>query len=305
VIAPTNKVADNLTKKGVPAMTYHRVFGIGCRSEYTMTKRYMLDECSMVSPLDFELINSKLQSIHKSTLPFGGCTFYIFGDFAQLKPVKEELLTTSELYKLFNVLTLTQNWRQKDDPTFYNILHNIREPKICEGVNFTISKREAELLNSRVKPLPRYDGIDDLYLCATNERCDKINNKYEWVNGVKIMSNKAFNATYYDNHEKKRCRFPKNTIGILQNDNVIIDNIEYKVANIKQAFDIKIAITIHKAQGITARGNVVVDPVRMWEPAHFYVALSRATKLSNVYFTRPPIMGIKNEGGLINYYLNK
>jgi hypothetical protein len=278
VITPTNKVADNLIQQGVPAMTYQRVFGINCRSEYTMTKRYMLDECSMVSVSNLELINSKLQSIHKNKLPFGGCCFYIFGDFSQLKPVNEESVATSELYKLFNVVELTENWRQKNDPVFYNILHKIRDSSSDDNtVVFDINETDAVLLNSRVLPLPKYDGIDDLYLCATNARCDEINNKYGWIDGVKIMSNKKFSVGKH--------RFSKNTVGKLVGTSVIIDGVKYEMRTlekIKAVFDIKVAMTVHKAQGITACGSVVIDPVRMWEPAHFYVALSRAIKLENV-----------------------
>jgi hypothetical protein len=312
VLTPTNKTADALIQAGIPAMTFHRVFGIGCRSDYTMTKRYMLDEVSMVSTVDLKTIDQSLQIIHKNKQPFGGCSFYIFGDFKQLKPVLGEVLTDSDIYKLFNVHTLTENWRQKDDVEFYNILDKVRDAEsgAYRRVEFDIDKAAADRLNQRVLPLPKYDGIDDLYLCSTNDACDIINAKYTWTDGVKVMSNKACEAVYYTNFEKFKRRLPKGTVGILKSPLstqrgvdylcVVIDAVEYHIREIKKIFDIKIAMTVHKAQGITARGNVVIDPVRMWEPAHFYVALSRATKLNNVYFTSPPI-GVSGN----NYYLNK
>ena len=52
-------------------------------------------------------------------------------------------------------------------------------------------------------------------------------------------------------------------------------------------FDYAYAITVHKAQGMTITGNLQIDPSKLFEKNHLYVALTRATCLNNIYFTCP------------------
>ena len=47
------------------------------------------------------------------------------------------------------------------------------------------------------------------------------------------------------------------------------------------------AVTVHKAQGRTMKGKVVIDPSRLFDKNHLYVALSRASSFENIYLTSP------------------
>ena len=44
-------------------------------------------------------------------------------------------------------------------------------------------------------------------------------------------------------------------------------------------------MTIHKAQGKTLKRHVIINPSRLFAKNHLYVALTRATSFSNVFFT--------------------
>ena len=47
------------------------------------------------------------------------------------------------------------------------------------------------------------------------------------------------------------------------------------------------ALTVHKSQGKTLTRNVIIDPTRLFERNHLYVALTRATMFTNIYLTSP------------------
>ena len=53
----------------------------------------------------------------------------------------------------------------------------------------------------------------------------------------------------------------------------------------KSILSLAFALTVHKAQGQTKTGNVVINPSRLFAKNHLYVALTRATSSENVYFT--------------------
>ena len=52
-------------------------------------------------------------------------------------------------------------------------------------------------------------------------------------------------------------------------------------------FTLAFSITVHKCQGMTLKGNVIIDPSRLFALHHLYVALTRATKFENIYLTEP------------------
>jgi len=138
-------------------------------TEYSMslkTKRILLDvkllfidECSMISKRILAKIDSILQWVTGSNLPFGGIHVILAGDFLQLPPVKCKDSLFTDLSKLKdpsveeqrgfhlwgehmgNAIILLQNYRQKDDPEW---------ARYCNDARFGIWSDEfVNLINSR------------------------------------------------------------------------------------------------------------------------------------------------------------
>ena len=55
----------------------------------------------------------------------------------------------------------------------------------------------------------------------------------------------------------------------------------------KDRFAPAMALTVHKSQGKTLSRNVVINPSRLFERNHLYVALTRATGFDHIYLTEP------------------
>ena len=133
----------------IEASTYHKVFGFGCRDEFPRHKytRFVLDECSMLSADNLRIIMNKMNK-NQSLL--------IAGDFWQLPCIQPDIPIydnwTGEMsaeYKRFEIKELTKNWRQLEDPEFF---------ELCNELRGKLSKEEAmriiAMLNQRIKPLP-------------------------------------------------------------------------------------------------------------------------------------------------------
>lgn len=117
----------------------------------TKTKIWVIDEISMVDPELMNLIDFLFQKARHSTLPFGGVTLIMFGDFLQLPPVvKQERLAEAPRYifqtsvwDCMNVcrMKLDRNYRQKD-AKFIQLLEEVRYGEL--------TPESASLLQSRL-----------------------------------------------------------------------------------------------------------------------------------------------------------
>lgn len=117
----------------------------------------VIDEISMVRADVLDAIDVILRKVHKNEgVPFGGCQMIFFGDLYQLPPVvtnKDRKLFASKYetsfffgsksvnYNTFNLIELTQVFRQKDG-AFIETLNMIREGEASEET--------LRLLNNRV-----------------------------------------------------------------------------------------------------------------------------------------------------------
>lgn len=103
----------------------------------------IVDEVSMLSKKLFEVLNSALKAIRRSSAPFGGVQIIFTGDFFQLPPVgKDEessrfCFESSEWGSVFpwkNCIELTQIFRQEDD-VYRQVLNQIRRGELDqEGI---------------------------------------------------------------------------------------------------------------------------------------------------------------------------
>lgn len=254
--APTHQAVHVL---GESAKTYHSEFNAKRRKEFANI--YIIDECSLVDAVSLRNM--------MSMAPYS--RFIIVGDFRQLPVVEGIPINVSEIYTRFRILNLTENYRQKEDSEFFKICNQLRD------INTLTDEQKnniIDILNTRVVELPSYDSHDDIYLCGTNDEVDAVNSKFSLVNGAKIRCNKT-EKNYYNGQ-----------IGTYQDGNVILNNdkiVKYE----KSKMSLYYASTVHKAQGSTYRGNVIINPAKLRAENHLYVAITRATKLNNVYFTQP------------------
>jgi len=91
----------------------------------------------------------------------------------------------------------------------------------------------------------------------------------------------------------KKIQIPNGRIGIVvqRTENKIHINFEgigiCEFKGKRDEFKPAYALTVHKSQGRTLKGKVVIDPTRLFDKNHLYVALTRASAFQNIYLTAP------------------
>ncbi|KAG2193629.1 hypothetical protein INT47_007461 [Mucor saturninus] len=106
----------------------------------------IIDEISMVGVKIFGLIDQRLRTIFDATLPFGGISVIVLGDFFQLSPVAAKPLYTSK-----------QIMRQRDDLQFSIALNNMAVGKM--------TPQDINLFQSRVLPMT----VEEMNLLSCGE----------------------------------------------------------------------------------------------------------------------------------------
>lgn len=306
ISAPTHESCDVIEQRGkasshmlIKAGTYHRVFGIGCPSNIPANcTKFAIDECSMIAQEHLILIHEALQKhFNRFDLPFGGAQILLFGDFWQLPCIAPltPLYNTwtgakAELYKLFTEIELTKNYRQGTDPGFFALCNSIRTSRGGR----TLTKQQAleiiRKLNTRVVELPDYSTLDDMYIAGLNSQTSSVNDKHSFAPGTKVICQK----TCQDLDKRK---VPNGKVGVILKNEKTDFQVKWADESIskfrsagevkkgKSRFKVAMALTVHKSQGKTLKRNVVIDPTRLFERNHLYVALTRATKFENIYLT--------------------
>lgn len=134
----------------------------------------VIDEISMMSAKTFENINIIFQTLKRSRLPFGGIQLIITGDFLQLETVFNQtddcrLIIESELFKKMfskSTLMLKENFRQKSDSNYLDILSRIRIGKY----------NDKDIVELKKRSLKRGETKSDIvYLVSSNWKAQQIN----------------------------------------------------------------------------------------------------------------------------------
>ena len=152
-------------------------------------KVMIIDEVSMVGNKMLSKIDQRLKEITgNKSLYFGGVSILFFGDFNQLRPVKESyvfqavntndlsILAGTTLWSFFKLYRLTEIMRQKDDLRFAQALNNLTE--------FKLTAEDRHLLEDRVfsEDSPNDERKSDkipqncIHLFTTNKDVDEHNN---------------------------------------------------------------------------------------------------------------------------------
>ncbi len=137
----------------------------------------IIDEISMISKDLFTYVNWRFQQIKGSKKHFGGVSCLVVGDYYQLPPLgKAKPLCVYEEDVLdfwkdnFQIITLTEIMRQKEDLAFAELLNRLRVKQKTEALR---EDDRALLLQAVKKPedCPR----DALHIFATNKEVHKYN----------------------------------------------------------------------------------------------------------------------------------
>ena len=205
----------------IGGMTIHSFMGIGTgemeiealickinrkkkyRDRIITTDILIIDEVSMLSAELFEKLNRICQAIRKSKQFFGGIQIILTGDLLQMCPVfnrnieftkgEEQdtrlIIESPEFTKEFNkkngnVVILIENFRQKNDSTFINLLLRVREGKHTED--------DINVLKSRLNIKPKGNPV---HIVSSNKSAQIINDSN--VSKIKEPVNKYI-AIYKD-----------------------------------------------------------------------------------------------------------
>ncbi|TDG95953.1 hypothetical protein EPR50_G00242030 [Perca flavescens] len=147
------------------------------RSELLNAEIIIIDEVSMVSKPLFAYVDARLKQIKGSQRPFGGMSVIAVGDFFQLPPVRQSkplcVYDPCEIdlwREHFQMITLTEIMRQKDDVAFAEMLNRIRVKEKSEE----LSEPDRALLSQAVTQ-PELCPTDVLHIFATNKQVDSHN----------------------------------------------------------------------------------------------------------------------------------
>jgi ATP-dependent DNA helicase PIF1 len=165
-----------------------------CVQRWIDTDTLIIDEVSMLTPrmaLELDIIGRRVRSRclaieHAKDLPFGGIQIIFVGDFFQLPPIVPRGSRKTFVFEVLpeekergvvppfasvirskkQVIVLKKNYRQTNDPTFQEILDDLRYGRV--------TGKAMTLLRSRVKPVP--DGeLKPTRILPTRAQVDAIN----------------------------------------------------------------------------------------------------------------------------------
>uniref|UniRef100_A0A669AZ26 ATP-dependent DNA helicase n=1 Tax=Oreochromis niloticus TaxID=8128 RepID=A0A669AZ26_ORENI len=131
----------------------------------------------MVSKPLFAYVDARLKQIKGTQRPFGGMSVLAVGDFYQLPPVRQSkplCVYDPEQIDLwqehFQMITLTEIMRQKDDVAFAEMLNRIRVKEKTDE----LSQCDRDLLSQAVTA-PEECPIEVLHIYATNKNVESHN----------------------------------------------------------------------------------------------------------------------------------
>ena len=327
--APVEKLIANIRK-------YNKV------ENWTKLNTLVIDEISMMSKPLFEIIDTIAKKLRKNQKSFGGIQIIVSGDFHQLPPVEEEFCFESALWDITfeKQFVFKENFRQKGDLEYQNVLNEIREGEISPESCRLLLECTKKVSGNEMKPTLLY---------PTKKYADQVNQFENLTLDTEAHTYKKFynpTASGYVKEELERQKgMYDDTItlkigsqvmcianlsqeeGIVNGSQGIITNFvngypevkfkhltrviqEHKWKNEKYEdygvcqipLILSWAITIHKAQGITLDEACINIGSSVFEYGQTYVALSRVSSLSGLYIKALDISKIRANPKVIEFY---
>ncbi len=148
------------------------------RADLSNAHILIIDEISMVSKQLFAYVNWRLQQIKGNQKPFGGLSILAVGDFFQLPPLgRAKPLCVNEDHMLdfwkdhFQMITLTQIMRQREDLAYAELLNRLR----VKQKHAKLTDADKCMLEAVIRSSPEECPIDALHIYATNKEVDSHN----------------------------------------------------------------------------------------------------------------------------------
>uniref|UniRef100_A0A9J8BT42 ATP-dependent DNA helicase n=1 Tax=Cyprinus carpio carpio TaxID=630221 RepID=A0A9J8BT42_CYPCA len=148
------------------------------RADLSNAHILIIDEISMVSKQLFAYVNWRLQQIKGNQKPFGGLSVLCVGDFHQLPPLgRAKPLCVYEDHVLdfwkdhFQMITLTQIMRQRDDLAYAELLNRLR----VKQKHAKLTDADKCMLEAVIRSSPEECPTDALHIYATNKEVDSHN----------------------------------------------------------------------------------------------------------------------------------
>ncbi len=283
----------------------------------------IIDEVSMVGSPLFELLDFILRKGTGSDEPFGGMQVMFTGDFLQLPPIVGGYAFESRVWEeaRFSVIHLTKVHRQSD-PDFLEVLSKVRLGIVDDQVeNFIESKmhnkavsfeatklyaRNVSVDSENEKMLDAIPGKERVYIAELNGEESNLNMLKKGITaledlrlkvGVKVMAlRNGEDLTYVNGSIGTVIRLASTSV-VVEFENGEREVIEpwtwtandssgNKLASFTQIpLRPAYAITIHKSQGMTIDGELIIDCNGIRSDGQFYVALSRIKDPSKLKIT--------------------
>jgi ATP-dependent DNA helicase PIF1 len=327
--APIEKLISNIRK-------YNKV------ENWTKLNTLVIDEISMMSRPLFETIDAIAKKLRKNQKPFGGIQIIVSGDFHQLPPVEEEFCFESELWDITfeKQFVFKENFRQKGDLEYQNVLNEIREGDISPESCRLLLECTKKVSSNEMKPTLLY---------PTKKYADQVNQFENLTLDTEAHTYKKFynpTATGYVKEELERQKgMYDDTITLkigsqvmcianLSQDEGIVNGSQGIITDFKNGYpEVKFkhltrviqehkwknekyedygvcqiplilswAITIHKAQGITLDEACINIGSSVFEYGQTYVALSRVSSLQGLYIKALDISKIRANPKVIEFY---
>jgi ATP-dependent DNA helicase PIF1 len=294
----------------------------------------LVDECSMLSDILFDKIDSILKIIKNNNQPFGGVQMILVGDGFQLAPIEGTYCFLSKKFTLFKVIELNINMRQRDDSLFMELLDRIRWGK-CQSGDLLILKNLSDTqFPSDIVPTRLFsknlevDNINNYELGKLDTPVQVYSIKYtskaskQYIDSNKIPLNISVcigAQVIITRNISIEAGLVNGTRGVvtgllptsviiktLNGDKVVIEYFNVKDQSINFGYlPLKLAwaVTIHSSQGMTLDA-LEIDLGSVFAPGQSYTGLSRAKSLTSVRVTGVKKESFRTSQLVIDFYKN-
>lgn len=135
-------IKDEMSKKELDALAQKEFL----HKRYSETDVLIIDEVSMLSASQLDLLDDIARTVSGQDIPFGGIQVVMSGDLFQLPPITNregpQYVTQSDVWEEADIAMcyLTEQWRQEDEQ-FLQVLSDIREGRVQESTRNVVASR--------------------------------------------------------------------------------------------------------------------------------------------------------------------
>ncbi|MEX2515052.1 MAG: PIF1 family DEAD/DEAH box helicase [Candidatus Paceibacterota bacterium] len=135
-------IKDEMSKKQLDALAQKEFL----HKRYSETDVLIIDEISMLSASQLDLLDDIARAVSGQDIPFGGIQVVMSGDLFQLPPITNrsgpQYVTQSQVWEKADIAMcyLTEQFRQEDEQ-FLQVLSDIREGRVADSTREVVASR--------------------------------------------------------------------------------------------------------------------------------------------------------------------